>query len=404
MRPYGKRRLMSCAAFVAASAVLAGCGSSGSQGAGGGASGSGSSGSGAGTGSASAGSDPVAAGLAMAEQQVAKLSATTATYPVPTASVSGTAKFKGRTVYYIPLVQQIPGFVVTAATMKTALAKAGLSLQVCNGQGQPSAVAACVQQAVGANAAGIITDAIEYGMAKNALDAAKAKGVPIVVADQIPPTGTANDNALTYVPGAVDQPSQIAWWLIADSKGKGNEIIAAEADSTSSMTYVTDSEPIYAKYCPDCKITVKTITATTDALLASATSSNVLSNPGATYYYTEFEDSLQDTVQGLQQSGRASSMSLSVAGGSVNGLGLLKGDSVVKAVVAVDQPYAGWALTDEILRMMTKSGPVTETFPTRLFTKQNIGSVQVTPAAQASGEWFGDSSFEAAFAKLWGQG
>jgi ribose transport system substrate-binding protein len=95
-------------------------------------------------------------------------------------------------------------------------------------------------------------------------------------------------------------------------------------------------------------------------------------------------------------------MSLSVAGGSVNGLGLLKGSSVVKAVVAVDQPYAGWALTDEILRMMTKSGPVTETFPTRLFTKQNIGSVQVTAAAQASGEWFGDSSYETSFAKLWG--
>jgi ribose transport system substrate-binding protein len=55
------------------------------------------------------------------------------------------SKFKGRTVYYMPLVQQIPGFVVTAATMKAALAKAGLSLQVCNGPGQPSPVAACVQ-------------------------------------------------------------------------------------------------------------------------------------------------------------------------------------------------------------------------------------------------------------------
>lgn len=393
MRLYGKRRLMACSAFVAASVVLAGCGSGSGSGAGSGASGSG---------GATGGSDAVAQGLAMAEQQVAKLSATTASYPVPTAAVSGTAKFKGRTVYYIPLVQQIPGFVVTAATMKTALAKAGLSLQVCDGQGQPSAVAACVQQAEGANAAGIITDAIEYGMAQNALDAAKTKGIPIIIADQIAPAGTVNDNALTYVPGAIDQPTQIAWWMIADSKGKGDEIIAAEADSTSSWAYVTTSQTIYSKYCPDCKVTVKKITATTSALLASATSSNVLSNPGATYYYTEFEDSLQDTVQGLQQSGRASSMSLSVAGGSVNGLGLLKGSSVVKAVVAVDQPYAGWALTDEILRMMTKSGPVTETFPTRLFTKQNIGSVQVTAAAQASGEWFGDSSYETSFAKLWG--
>jgi ribose transport system substrate-binding protein len=306
-------------------------------------------------------------------------------------------------VYYIPLVQQIPGFVVTAATMKTALAKAGLSLQVCNGQGQPSAVAACVQQAVGAKAAGIITDAIPYGMAANALNAAKAKGVPIVIADQIPPGGTANSNQLAYVPGVVDQPSQIAWWMIANSKGKANAIIAEEADSPSSIAYVSNSMPIYKKYCPGCKITVKTITASTNSLLASATSSNLLAAPSATYYYTEFEDSLQPTIQGIQQSSK-SGINLSVAGGSVDGLGLLKGNSVVKAVVAVDQAYAGWALTDEILRMMTKSGPVTETFPSRLFTKQNIGSIQVTPAAQASGQWFGDASYQSSFAKLWGVG
>jgi ribose transport system substrate-binding protein len=107
---------------------------------------------------------------------VTQLEATTTNYPVPTASVSGVSALKGKTVYYIPLVQQIPGFVVTAATMKTALAKVGLNLQVCNGEAQPSAIAACVTQATGAHAAGIVLDSIPYGMAENALMAAKAKG------------------------------------------------------------------------------------------------------------------------------------------------------------------------------------------------------------------------------------
>ena len=150
--------------------------------------------------------------------------------------------------------------------------------------------------------------------------------------------------------------------------------------------------------------TVKQISAATTALEASAASSNVLSDPKASYYYTEFEDSLQPTVQGIQQSGRASSISLSVAAGTVDGLGLLKGGSLVKAAVVVDEAYEGWALTDEILRMATKSAPVDETIPTRLFTKQNIGTIQVTTAAQASGVWFGSNSFEGDFAKLWGVG
>jgi ribose transport system substrate-binding protein len=340
-----------------------------------------------------------------ADQMVSQLESTTSQYPVPTASVSGVSKFKGRTVYYIPLDAHIPGFVVTAQTMKVALAKAGLGFQECDGQGTPSTIATCVSHAAGAGAAGIILDAIPYGMAQNALDGAKSKGVPIVIADQYPASGTVNGDQVSYVPGVVDQPSQVAWWLISDSKGKANAIIAEETDSPSSIAYVQNSLPIYKQYCPGCTITVKQITATqTNQQLQAAVSSNIQSTPGVGYYYTEFEDSLQPTMAGIQQSGKASSVGLAVAGGSVDGLGLLKGGQVVKAVVAVDQAYAGWALTDEVLRMMTKSPPVNETFPSRLFTEQNIGSIQVTPAAQASGDWFGNSSYTSDFARLWGVG
>ena len=98
---------------------------------------------------------------------------------------------KGKTVYYIPLVQQIPGFVVTAATTEDGAVQVGVNLQVCNGEAQPSAIAACVGQATGAGAAGIILDSIPQGMAANAISSATAKGIPVIVADQFPPTPTA---------------------------------------------------------------------------------------------------------------------------------------------------------------------------------------------------------------------
>lgn len=350
-----------------------------------------------------AGSGPTT-GVVKAKAQVAKYSAKTTTYPVPTAKISGVSSLKGRTVYFIPLVQQIPTFVVAAQTMQAALSKVGMKLQVCNGQGQPSAIAACVNQAANAGAAGIVTDAIPYGMAQNALDAAKAKGIPIVIADQVPPPGTKSDNKVSYVTGVTDMPSQIAWWIIADSNGKANAIIARETDNPSSTAFTNQSLPIYAKYCPGCKIQVKDITASTPALLASQVSANVNANPAATYYYGGFEDSLQPTVQGIQQAGRANSMSLTVAAGTVNGLGMLKSGNLMKAVVVVDEAYEGWALTDQVLRMATKSGPVNQQIPSRLFTKNNINSIQVTTSAQASGAWFGDSSYQSSFLALWGVG
>jgi ribose transport system substrate-binding protein len=390
------KRWVAPGAALTAAAMLAACSSSSSS-----STASTSASSPAATSSSSSSSSPASAGVAKAQAMVTQFEATTTSYPVPTASISGLSSLKGKTVYYIPLVQSIPGFVVTAATMKTALAKVGVNLQVCSGNAQPSAIAACVGQATGAGAAGIILDSIPYGMAENALNAATAKHIPIIVADQYPPSGNTNTDAVTYVPGVVDQPTQIAWWMIADSGGKANAIIAEEADSQSSIQYVTNSLSVYKQYCPDCTITLKQITASTTSLIASATSSNLLANPSATYYYTEFEDSLQPTIQGIQQSNKTG-IQLSVAGGSVDGLGLLAGSSQVKAVVTVDQAYAGWALSDEILRMATKNSPVTETFPSRLFTKQNIGTIQVTTAAQASGAWFGNTSYQSAFEQLWG--
>ena len=352
--------------------------------------------------SASASSSATASGLALAQQTVAKLEAATSSYPVPTASVPGVSKLKGKTVYYVPVIQDAPTFTVAADAMKQALAAAGLKLQVCNGQAQPTAVAACVQLATTAGAAGIVLDAIPYGMAYSALNAAAAKGIPILIADQVPdPASTPNTDKVSYLPGAQDMASQIAWWTIADSGGKANGIIAEEIDNPSSIAAVTDSLAIYKQNCPACVMTVKKISATTTNLEASAASADLLADPSATYFYTEFEDSLQPTVQGIQQSGR-SGISLSVAAGTVGGLGLLKTGSLVKAVVVADEVYEGWALTDEILRMATKAAPVNETIPTRLFTKDNIGSIQVTTAAQASGAWFGDNSFESQFAKLWG--
>jgi ribose transport system substrate-binding protein len=392
------RRWLSSAAVIAVSAMLAACSSSSS------------SSTTSSTSSSSSSSSPAtgsstSSGVAKAEQMVTQLEATTATYPVPTANVSGVSALKGRTVYYIPLDAHIPGFVVTAQTMKVALAKAGLNFQECDGQATPSTIASCVGHATGAGAAGIILDSIPYGMVENALNAAQSKGIPTIIADQYAPAGTVNNNQLTYVPGVVNQPSQIAWWLIANSGGKANVIIGEEADSPSSIAYVQNALPIFKQYCSGCTITVKQITATESSpQLQAAVSSNIQDDPGVQYYYTEFEDSLQPTLAGIQQSGKSSSVDLAVAGGSVDGLGLLKGGQVVKAVVAVDQAYAGWALTDEILRMMTKSGPVTESFPSRLFTSQNIGSIQVTPAAQASGVWFGDNSYQGQFAQLWGAG
>jgi ribose transport system substrate-binding protein len=45
---------------------------------------------------------------------------------------------------------------------------------------------------------------------------------------------------------------------------------------------------------------------------------------------------------------------------------------------------------------------VAEHVPVRLFDSSNVGSLSLTPAAQASGEWYGGQGYIAMFEHLWG--
>jgi ribose transport system substrate-binding protein len=80
---------------------------------------------------------------------------------------------------------------------------------------------------------------------------------------------------VAYVQGVVNQPSQIAYWLIASSGGKANAIIGEEEDSPSSIAYVQNALPIFSKDCPGCKVEVKPITASmSDQQITTSVTSN----------------------------------------------------------------------------------------------------------------------------------
>jgi ribose transport system substrate-binding protein len=70
--------------------------------------------------------------------------------------------------------------------------------------------------------------------------------------------------------------------------------------------------------------------------------------------------------------------------------------------MGINYAYQGWAIADAAFRMMLGKPPVEEKIPQRLFTKENIGSIELTKEAEASGEWFGSTEFTQMFTKLWG--
>lgn len=341
-------------------------------------------------------------GLAHANKVVAQYTKPIKSFPLPTAKVSGVSKLSGKKVMFIPLLDQIPAFQITRGGLTAALKTAGISVTDCNGQANPSGVQNCVTQAESGGYAAIITDAIPFEMAPQAFQSAESHHIPVLITDQLAEKKYEKKGLMAYQPGAINQPTLIADWMISDSKGKAKAFVTVEADSPSSKAYVTQGMlPEFKKYCPGCKI--YSAPTPSNGVTAQWVETQIKKSPGIQYYYSEFEDDLAPTTQGVSLAGQANSLKVEYATATIAGLTDLKNHKQVYAEVGDDVNYEGWADADEILRMLTGKPTVTETIPERIFTRQNIGSIKLTNANQNSGAWYGNPAvFEKGFEKLWG--
>jgi len=349
-------------------------------------------------------------GVAAAKARVAELSKPTTAFPPPGPAIKNLKSLSGKTVWYIPITEKVEFFQAVTGGLKTALAKAGVKLRSCSGEANPSATAACVNQAVDARAGAIIVDAIPIAVAAQAFEAAKASNIPVLVTDQDPPPPGVpgavkgiGDSKLAYTLSALDLQKGVADWIIADSNGKANVLVSELTDSPSTQAWIEKGAlGEFKTYCPGCKTTLSKINIASLQLVPSKTSSDLLRNQSTNYVLAEFDATLQPIQAGVQQAGFANKVKAVSSSGLLGPLQQIKSGRFLHADMGIDYAYQGWAIADEVFRMMLGQPPVEEKVPNRLFTRENVVSLKLTPAAEASGEWYGSTDFKSMFTKLWG--
>ena len=193
------------------------------------------------TGSNSGGSS--APGVTAAQAAVARLSKPTTSFPAPGLPID-VKSLKGKSVWYIPISLSVPVFAIGNNALHTALGKVGITEHSCSGEANPSATAACVNEAVAANAGAIVMDGVPVALAADAFANAESHHIPVLIADQLPPPpgtpgavqGHGNDK-LAYSPQqAAALVEAEAYWVIADSKGKANVLMEPYTDSPSTLS------------------------------------------------------------------------------------------------------------------------------------------------------------------------
>jgi ribose transport system substrate-binding protein len=334
---------------------------------------------------------------------VATLSNPLSAYPVPTAAVTGVSKLSGKTVYYIPITLKSPQFNVTGTALTQAMKAVGASVQICDGGSNPSTINGCIAQATAAHAAAIVADSIPYGLGANSFGAARAAGIPVVITDQIPDSGTPADATLGYIEGAGSAMLKaVADWIAVDSGGTGSVIINKSTDSPSAEAYVAAAQTEFTASCSGCSVAINEISSANFPQIPSSTSAALLQNPNAGYVVSEFDQYLQPTLGGVQQTGRQSSIKGVSAAAQLAGLQMLADQNYLYAEVGQASAFQGWIDADAAIRLVLGVALPEYTIPVRIFTRDNIGSVKLTADAEASGEWYGPTTYPAQFKTLWG--
>jgi ribose transport system substrate-binding protein len=367
--------------FIAAlaAASLAACGGS-----------SGGSGSAAGTSSSS-----------KLASEVAALTKPLNAYPVPKTPIKNAKSLAGKTIYYVPISQQAPQFGITATALKTAAKTVGMTVQVCDGKGQPSSIAACIGQGTQARAAAIIADAIPFGLAANSFKAAEAAKIPVIIGNNLPTADAPPSASLAYIGGEAGSRMEeaLAKWTTLDSKGKANLLINMNTDGPSPVEFAAAGKKTLAAECPDCKVTTNKVSSSNFSLVASSTSAALLKDPNINYVQSQYEQFLQVTQAGVQQTSR--SVKLTAGAAQLDSVkAVAKGGLAAAAGQAT--AYEGWVYLDAALRMRLAEKLPSYTIPVRLFTKDTVSASDETTKAQTSGTWFGPANFADKFKKIWG--
>lgn len=356
-------------------------------------------------------SGPTAPEAVAAAEVVAAVSSPVDEFTAPGDAVTGVDSFKGKTVYYIPATLQVALFTIQEAGLKAAFGAVGANVQTCDAKSNPQDLASCLGQAVDANAAAVVIGSLPVSLAPTAFQAVVDANIPLVIT-------LVSDGALPGDAPAYADPKKVGYVTqngIEIQAWNANKVIAdSNAEASVLVVEVTDTEATklwseigalgtYAQACPKCKTDkIETTTGTIDKV-ASLVSAKLVANPEIKYIQVPFDGFVQPVTQGIQAAGR-DDVKIVSGDGYLDVLQSMKAGGIVIGDTGFNVFATGWYAADQVFRIASGAGAVEKlVFPfRRMFTADNVGTLDLTPEGQGNGSWFGKADYIGGFMQLWG--
>lgn len=363
---------------------------------------------GCGSSSDSSGSDTTSASgaAAKAKQLLAAAEKPPSAFEAPGPAFDA-SKARGKTAHAV-MILSIPFAQINKTGYQAGLDAAGVKLVTVDGKGEVGATSTGIQHAVAQGTDLVLSETLSGALFAQDFAKAKAKGIPVIMAenqdpgagwlDGEPPSVTATVNQCHRCAGTV-----MANFTVADSGDKGKAVIVWSADVPgigkpqlsgimdqfkrlgSKMTVEVKNVPI-ARWTSD----LPTLTQT------------LVRDQSVDYLLPLYDGMVLNMLPSVHAAGAQDRVKIVTFNATPSVLESMKNNDVVAANVGANPEQYGWAFADQTLRLLSGEEPVKDVkLPLRVFTRNNIGSIDLKAPQQT---WYGNVDFKSAYQKLWGLG
>lgn len=289
--------------------------------------------------------------------------------PIP----GGVAKVKGDTAWFITDAT-IPLLNTQATAFADAMKEAGVSVKTFDSKGTYQLDTQGIEEAVGANANLIVTDAVTLSDVRVALQQAITAKIPVESLYESPSTSVAKEAVKAVVLPTPKQIGQVfaAYGMAQDGCKLKLGIMYSHVLDFQIKT-LNALKQYVNKQCPStCTVYTYTYTLADRATIGSQATSFVISHPSMNQLVLESDTAATFVVPALTAAHK--NVPIIAYGGTTSDLTkYVKKNLVLKADIANYLAAVGWTAADAGLRVMT-GHPVSadDTIYTRLLTAQNI--------------------------------
>lgn len=314
---------------------------------------------------------------------------------------------KALKVAVIPCFSVLSGCVSPATGAKEAAKTLGWNVRVFDGGGSPDKQNAQMLNAIAWGAKVILNIAIDANAVQSGLRAAKKANVIVASGSNgvespnpsIKPAAGSLGYAFDVGPNYAALGEATAKWIIKDSGGKANIVVYSDKEFPSVLAFQAGLlKGLDA--CPTC--TQQPLQYFVGAQVGDVLNKSVVgfiqSHNDVNYVFLPFDPAAGSVVPAIAAAGLGTKVRLVSVLGSQQNLAFVRAGNVQVADAAYDNLYMGYAMLDQISRVLAKqplSNPHGENLPFVVLDNAN------TPSDGT--DWHAPFNYIAKFKALWGK-